>query len=165
MVKEMVALDKNEAKDQVVLLVGKNPIGSKCVFKNKLNAKGKVEKYNSCLVENGYSQVEGIYFGEIFSANAKLNSIIFLLSVATDFDLEVQYMDVKTTFLYGYIEEEIYMKQQEGFEVKGKKQPVCKMEKVPVLKQSTSMGIKSLILIFWDLISQGENLITVCILN
>jgi hypothetical protein len=56
------------------------------------------------------------------------------------------------------------MKQQ-GFVVKGKKQPVCKMEKVPILKQSTSMGIRSSILIFWDLISQGENLITVCILN
>jgi hypothetical protein len=59
MVEEMVALDKNEAWDLVELLAGRNPIGRKWVFKKKLNAEGKVEKYKSHLVAKGYSQGRG----------------------------------------------------------------------------------------------------------
>jgi hypothetical protein len=70
-----------------------------------------VEKYKSWLVAKGYSQVEGIDFGEIFSLVAKLTSIRFLLSNVVSFDLEVEQMNVKTTFLHGDLEEEIYMKQ------------------------------------------------------
>jgi hypothetical protein len=70
-----------------------------------LNAEGKVEKYKVRLVAKGYSQVEGIDFGEIFSPVAKLTSIIFMLSVAAAFDFEVEQMDAKTTFLHGDLEE------------------------------------------------------------
>jgi hypothetical protein len=69
-----------------------------------------VEKYKARLVEKGYSQVEGNDFGEIFSLVAKLTSIRFILSIVVAFDLEVEQMDVKTTFLHGDLEEEIYMK-------------------------------------------------------
>ena len=62
----MVALDKSEAWDLVELSTGRNPIGNKWVFKKKLNVKFKVEKYKAQLVEKGYSQVEGIDFGDIF---------------------------------------------------------------------------------------------------
>jgi hypothetical protein len=65
MVEEMDALDKNEAWDIVELPVGKKKFGSKWLFK-KFNAEGKVEKYKAWLVAKGYSQVEGIDFGEIF---------------------------------------------------------------------------------------------------
>jgi hypothetical protein len=126
---EMTSLYKNEAWDLVELLNGRNPIGRKWVFKKKLNAEGKVEKYKDRLVAKGYSQVEGIYFGEIFSHVAKLTYIIFLLSVAVAFDFEVEQMDVKTTFLHGDLEEEIYMKQPKGYAVKGKKELVCKLKK------------------------------------
>jgi hypothetical protein len=77
MVEEMTSLDKNEAWDLVELSTGRNPIGRKWVFKKKLNAEGKVEKYKAWLVAKGYSQVEGIDFGEIFSPVAKLTSIRF----------------------------------------------------------------------------------------
>jgi hypothetical protein len=137
---EMAALDKNEAWDLVEFPTGRNPIGNKWVFKKKLNAEGKVEKYKARLVAKGYSQVEGIDFGEIFSPVAKLTSIIFMLSVVVAFDFEVEQMDVKTTFLHGDLEEEIYMKQPEGFVVKGKKELVCKMKKsLYGLKQSPRM--------------------------
>jgi hypothetical protein len=56
----MKTLDKNEAWDLVDLLTRRNPIGNKWLFKNKLNTKGKVEKYKARLVAKGYSQVEGI---------------------------------------------------------------------------------------------------------
>jgi hypothetical protein len=134
---EMASLDKNEAWDLVEFPIGRNPIGNKWVFKKKLNAEGKVEKYKAQLVVKGYSQVEGIDFDEIFSHVAKLTSIIFLLSIATVFDFEVEQMDVKTTFLHGDLEEEIYMKQPEGYVVKGKNEMVCKMKKsLYDLKQS-----------------------------
>jgi len=137
---EMDSLDKNEAWQLVQLPVGRKFVGSKWLFKKKLNAEGKVDKYKARLVAKGYSQVEGIDFGEIFSPVAKLTSIRFLLSIAAAFDLEVEQMDVKTTFLHGDLEEEIYMKQPEGFIVKGKNELVCKLKKsLYGLKQSPRM--------------------------
>ena len=84
---------------------GRKLVGSKWVFKKKLNATKKGENYRARLVAKGYSQVEGIDFGEIFSPVAKLTSIRFLLSPTTTFDLEVEKMDVKTTFLHGDLDE------------------------------------------------------------
>jgi hypothetical protein len=137
---EMTPLDKNEAWDLMYFLTRRNPIGRKWVFKKKMNAEGKVVQYKVQLVEKGYSQVEEIDFGDIFSHVAKLTSIIFLLSVIVTFDFEVEHMDVKTTFLHGDLEEEIYMKHPKGFVVKGKKELVCKMKNSMYgLKQSTQM--------------------------
>ena len=79
----------------------------------------------------------GIDFGDIFSPGSKVTSIRLLLSVVVAFDFGVEQMDVKTTFLHEDLEEEIYMKQLEGFAVKGKKELVCKLKKsLYGLKQS-----------------------------
>jgi hypothetical protein len=124
----------------VELSDGRKLVGSKCVFKNKLNVVGKVKKYKAQLVTKGYSQVEGIDFSEKKFPVAKLTSIRFLLSLAATFDLEVEQMDVKTTFLHGDLDEEIYMKQPKGFTVKGKKALVCKLNNSFYdLKQSPRM--------------------------
>ena len=61
--------------------------------------------YKARLVAKGYSQVEGIDFSEFSSPIAKMTYIRFLLSLATTFDLEVEQMDVKTTFLHGDLNE------------------------------------------------------------
>jgi hypothetical protein len=63
-----------------------------------------------------------------FSLVSNLTSIRFLLSISTAFDLEVEQKNVKTTFLHGDLEEEIYMKQLEGFAMKKKKELVCKLK-------------------------------------
>eukprot|EP00253_Pinus_taeda_P034539 PITA_34539 len=118
MVDEMASLRKNEAWDLVYFPAGKKPISNKWVFKNKSNAEGKVEKYKARLAAKGYSQVPGIDFGDIFSPVAKVTCIKLLLSVVVAFDFEVEQMDVKIIFLHGDLEEEIYMKQPEGFVVK-----------------------------------------------
>ena len=73
--------------------------------------------------------MSGIDFGDIFSPVAKITSIRLLLSVAAAFYFEVEHMDVKTTFLHGDLQEEIYMKQPECFMVKGKKELVCRLKK------------------------------------
>ena len=74
-------------------LKGRKPVGSKWVFKKKLNAAIKVEKYKARLVAKGYSQIEGIDFSDIFSPVAKLTSIRFLLSLVAVFNHEVEQMD------------------------------------------------------------------------
>jgi len=66
MQEEMEAFDKNEAWDLVEFPNGRKLVGTKWVLKKKLNAAGKVEKYKARLVEKGYSEVEGIYLGDIF---------------------------------------------------------------------------------------------------
>eukprot|EP00253_Pinus_taeda_P016215 PITA_16215 len=132
MVDEMASLDKNEAWDLVELSAGKKPIGSKWVFKKKMNVEGKVEKYKAQLVEKCYSKVSGIYFGDIFSPVTNVALLRLLLSIVVVFYFEVEQMDVKTTFLHGYLEEEIYMKQLEGITVKGKKELDSKPVKFPI---------------------------------
>ena len=103
MIEEIDALDK-KSWDLVQLPAERNIVGIQWSFKKKSNAEGIVDKYKYCLVQNEYSQVEGIYFCDIFSPIAKLTSIRFLLSIAISFDIEVEKMDVKTTFLHGGIE-------------------------------------------------------------
>jgi hypothetical protein len=110
------------------------------LFNKKFNAEGKVEKYKARLVAKTYSQIEGIDFGEIFSPISKLTSLTFILSIVVAFNLEVEQMDVKTIFLHGDLEEEIYMKEPKGFIVKGKKEMVCNLKKsLYGLKQSPRM--------------------------
>ena len=79
------------------------------------------------MVAKGYSHLEGIDFGKIFSPIEKFNSIRFLLSLAATFDLKVAKMDAM--FLHGDMDEEIYMKQPKGFILKHKKELVCKLKK------------------------------------
>jgi len=75
-------------KDPLELSIRRKSIGSKWLFKKKLNAEGKVDKFKARLVEKGYSRVEGIDFGEIFSPIAKFISIRFLISIVFAFDLK-----------------------------------------------------------------------------
>ena len=91
-----------------------------------MNATGQVKKFKARLVVKGYSQVEGVDFSDIFSLVTKLTSIRVLMSLGATFDIGIEQMDVKTTFLHEDLEEEMYMKQPEGFVVKGKKDMVHK---------------------------------------
>ena len=81
------------------------------MFKRKIGSDGSIKKYKARLVAKGYSQVAGIDYGEFFFPIAKRTYIQFLLSIAAIYDLEIEQMDVKTTFLHGDLEEEIYMTQ------------------------------------------------------
>ena len=92
--------------------------------------KVKSRSTNLAWQQKGYSQLEGINFGELFSPVAKLTSIRFILSIVVAFDLEVENMDAKTMFLHGDMEEEICMKLPKGFTVKGMKELVCKLKKL-----------------------------------
>ena len=77
----------------------------------------------------GFNQKKGIDFEEIFSPVVKMSSIHVALGLVARLNLEVEQLDVKIAFLHGDLEEEIYMQQLEGFEVKGKENLVCKLKK------------------------------------
>jgi len=117
---------------------GRTPIGCKWVFKIKHNADGSVDRYKARLVAKGFTQKEGIDFNETFAPVAKFSSIRAILSLAAASDMELHQMDVKTAFLNGNLEEEIYMNQPEGFIVEGKENLVCKLQKsIYGLKQAS----------------------------
>jgi hypothetical protein len=140
MVEETESLYKNETWDLVKLPSGRKLIDSKWVLNKKMNIVGQIEKFKALLVAKGYSQVEGVDFGEFFSPIAKLTSIRVLMSLATAFDLEIEQMDVKTVFLHGDLKEEIYMKRLEGFVVKGNQELVYKLKRsLYGLKQTPRM--------------------------
>jgi hypothetical protein len=89
--------------DLVELPSGRKILCSKWVFKKKINTVGEVEKFKARLVAKRYSQFQGLDFSDIFSPFAKLTSITVLMSLATTFHLEIEQMDVNTTFLHGYL--------------------------------------------------------------
>ena len=77
----------------------------------------------------GFAQKKGIDFDEIFSPFLKMTSIKTILSLVAAEDLHLEQLDVKTTFLHGDLEEEIYMQQPQGYEVKGKEKLACRFKK------------------------------------
>ena len=108
---------------------GFKPVGCKWVFKKKLRPDGTIEKYKARLVAKGYTQREGEDYFDTYSPVARLTTIRVLLSLAASYGLIVHQMDVKTAFLNGELEEEIYMDQPDGFVVKGEEKKVCKLLK------------------------------------
>lgn len=99
------------------------------MFRLKNEEKNEQPRYKARLVVKGFAQKKGIDFDEIFSPVVKMSSIQIVLSLAACMDLEVEQMDVKTAFLHGSLEEEIYMEQPEGFQVNGKEHMVCRLKR------------------------------------
>ena len=125
----MESLRNNESWDLVVLPNERKHISSNWVFDKRLNAAGQFDKYKDWLVAKGYSQVEGIKSGEIFSCVAKLTSIGVLIPLVVTLDIEVEQMDVNTKKIHGHLQEEIYMNKTKGCIVKGETKLVCKLKK------------------------------------
>ena len=98
---------------------GCKPVACKWVFKKKLRPDGTIEKYKVRLVAKGYTQKKGEDFFDTYSSVARLTTIRALLSLAASYGLIVHQMDIKTAFLNGELDEEIYMDQPDGFVVKG----------------------------------------------
>jgi hypothetical protein len=126
---EMQSIRDNKTWTLAPLPVGRTAIGCKWVFKVKLKSDGTIDRYKARLVAKGYSQQEGIDFSETFAPVARFSSIRILLALGAHYDWEIHQMDVKTAFLNGDLEEEIYMQQPEGFIEKGKENLVCRLRK------------------------------------
>jgi hypothetical protein len=108
--------------------MGKRALQNKCVCKLKEEDGGE-KRYKARPVVKGFSQKKGIDFDEIFYLAIKMTSIRTILSLVVVEYLHLEQLDVKTTFLHGDLEEEIYMQQPQGYEVKEKENLVCRLKK------------------------------------
>jgi hypothetical protein len=98
-------IEKNDTWELVPRSKNKNMIGTKWVFRNKLNEDGEVTRNKAILVCKGYSQVEGIDFEDPFSPVARIKAIRLILACIFSKRIKVYQMDVKSTFLNGELEE------------------------------------------------------------
>ncbi|KAL4317979.1 hypothetical protein GQ457_18G008540 [Hibiscus cannabinus] len=144
MVEEMESLRKNQTWELVRLPEGKKAIGCKWVYKRKLAVSEKEgEKFKARLVAKGFSQQKGVDYDEIFSPVVRHTSIRAVLALVASSDLHLEQMDVKTAFLHGDLEEQIYMQQPEGFTQSGDEHLVCRLKKsLYGLKQSPRQWYK-----------------------
>ncbi|GJT96496.1 retrovirus-related pol polyprotein from transposon TNT 1-94 [Tanacetum coccineum] len=108
---------------------GKRAIGTKWVYRNKKDERGIVIRNKARLVAQGYTQEEGIDYDEVFAPVARIEAIRLFLAYASFKDFVVYQMDVKSAFLYGKIEEEVYVCQPPGFEDPEFPDRVYKVEK------------------------------------
>ncbi|GJS05072.1 retrotransposon protein, putative, ty1-copia subclass [Tanacetum coccineum] len=128
-----------------------NTVGSKWLFKKKTDMDGAVHTYKARLVAKGYTQTLGIDYVETFSPVADIRTIRILIAIAALYDCEIWQMDVKTAFLNGYLSEEVYMEQPEGFVNPKYPKRICK------LKPSRS-NVTFLILYVDDILIMGNNI-------
>ena len=117
---EMDALAHLEVWCLEPLPEGRKAVKSKWVFKKKADG-----RFCAHLVAKRFTQIEGVDFDETFSPVARFESLQLLLALATLENWEIHQMDIKSVFLYGNLDEEIYMEQPQGFIIAGSEHLVC----------------------------------------
>ena len=108
---------------------GRTTIKNKWIFKIKAAHEGTAERYKARLVAKGYTQRFGIDYQETFAPVVKHSALRVIFAIVAALDLEMIQLDIKTAFLYGALNEEIYMEQPEGFIQPGKETEVCRLVK------------------------------------
>ena len=124
MVEEYDSIMINQVWEVVPRPQGKTVVGSRRIYKVKHAVDGSVGKYKARFVANWFSQ-EGIDYEETFAPVARYSSIQDIISLVAEMGWRVHQMDVKTSFLNGVIEEDVYIKQPEGFYVENRETHVC----------------------------------------
>ena len=99
------------------------------MFKSKFKSDGSIDKFKARLVAWGYAQNEGADFEYTFAPVDKLNTIRFLVALATKHKWKIHQFDVKSAFLNGELKEEVYLVQSKGFVQKGQVHLACKLKK------------------------------------
>jgi hypothetical protein len=107
--------------------VGCKLVGCKWIFKKKLKPYGTIDKYKARLVVKGFTQKEGEDFFDTYSPLTRLTTIHVLVTLVASLGLLIHQMDVKTSFLNGELDEEIYMQQPNGFVGPGQENKVCRL--------------------------------------
>ncbi|KAA0058506.1 flocculation protein FLO11-like [Cucumis melo var. makuwa] len=115
MQEELLQFERNQVWELVPKPPYANIIGTKWIFKNKTDEEGRVIRNKARRVAQGYSQIEGLDFGETFAPVARLEAIRLLLSYACFWRFKLFQMDVKSVFLNGYLSEEVYVAQPKGW--------------------------------------------------
>jgi hypothetical protein len=129
MMKEMTSIKENSTWSLVDLPPDRKPIGVKWGFEVKRDEHGVVSKHKAHLVVKGYVQRHDINYDEVFTPVAQLDSMRLPIVLMTHEGWEVHYMDVKSAFLTGNLQEEVYIEQPMGFIIAGKEHKVLKPRK------------------------------------
>jgi hypothetical protein len=129
MTEEYQSIIKNDLWEIVPIPKSKDVVSSKWLFKIKHVADGSIEKYKARFVARGFSKKEGIDYEETFTPMARYTFIKTIIALAAKMKWKLHQMDVKTTFLNGVIEEEVYIEKTQGFEVEDRKSHVCRLKK------------------------------------
>ena len=137
MEKEMKSPHENNVWNLMELPKDQKVVGSKWAFKQKVGANGSVERYKARLVAQGFSQKFGFDYNETFCPVVHFESIRTVIALAVQNDLKLYQLDVATAFLNCELDEETFMKQPEGFAVKGQEHLVRGLNRsIYSLKQS-----------------------------
>ncbi|KAG8842179.1 hypothetical protein FRB96_006004 [Tulasnella sp. 330] len=112
---EMAQLNKMGTWELMKLPAGRTAIGCRWVLALKFDAAGNLQRYKARLVAQGYTQIPSINYTETYSPTICLDSQRTIFTLATIYSYDIQQMDIKTAYLYGELEEEIYMRQPEGY--------------------------------------------------
>uniref|UniRef100_A0A2N9HIK6 Uncharacterized protein n=1 Tax=Fagus sylvatica TaxID=28930 RepID=A0A2N9HIK6_FAGSY len=126
---EMDSILSNNTWVLVDLPPSSNTIGCKWVFRRKYRTDGTIQTFKARLVAKGFRQREGIDYFDTYAPVARITSIRVLIALASIYKLVVHQMDVKTAFLNGDLDEEVYMDQPEGFVLPGNEKKVYKLVK------------------------------------
>lgn len=129
MEEEMSMIHKNKTWELVNKPEGRKIIGVKWVYRTKLNADNSINKHKARLVVKGYAQIFGVDYSETFAPVARLDTIRLLLALSAQKGWKVFQLDVKSAFLNGVLQEEIYVEQPEGFVVQGEEDKVYLLKK------------------------------------
>jgi hypothetical protein len=129
MTEEYQSILNNDVWDIVPRPEGKSVVTSKWIDKIKHAVDGSVEKYKARFVARGFSQVEGVDYDETFSPVARYTSIRTIIALVASMRWKLHQMDVKTAFLSGEIDEEVYIKHPEGFVIHDEETHVCRLKK------------------------------------
>ena len=135
---EMKSMNVNKVWDLDIIPKGAKTVDCKWVYKTKLNSQGNIERYKARLVAKGFMQREGIDYNETFSPVSCKDSFRIIIALVAHYDLELHQMDVKTAFLNGDLDKNVYMAQPKGFVVEGKRRMGCRLKKsIYGLKQAS----------------------------
>ena len=129
MEEEMSMIQRNETWELIDKPADKKVIGVKWVFRMKLNADSSINKYKARLVVKGYAQIFGVDYSDTFAPVARLDTIRMLLAISAQKGWKVFQLDVKSAFLNGVLQEEIYVEQPAGFIVQGAEDKVYLLKK------------------------------------
>nr|KYP44456.1 Retrovirus-related Pol polyprotein from transposon TNT 1-94 [Cajanus cajan] len=126
---EINSIVKNGIWELTDLPAGAKKIGVKWIYKTKLNEIGQVDKYKARLVAKGYSQEQGVDYIEVFAPVSKMDIVRMIIAIAASRGWKLYQLDVKSAFLYGTLNEDVYVEQPKGYVQKGCENKVYKLYK------------------------------------
>jgi hypothetical protein len=129
MVEDYKSIVHNDVWDVLPRPVGKLVVTSTWLYKTKIVVDGSIENQKARFVAQGFSQIEGVDYEETSTPVARYTSIRTIIYIAVEMGWGIYQRDVKTTFMNGFIEEEVFIVQPQGFAVSDMETHVCLLRK------------------------------------